>query len=118
MALYKEEYLLSGNLYPLLGKSIRRLRRLRGITQEELAEAVNTDQKQISYIESGKARARLPIYLRIANVFGVSIDYLLLDALLIEPEHLPTALINGDGEQRFLLDVIHAVLRYLDEKET
>ena len=118
MALYKEEYLLSGNLYPLLGKSIRRLRRRREITQEELAEAVNIDQKQISYIESGKARARLPTYLRIANVFGVSIDHFLADALLIEPEHLPMILIDGEEEQCFLLDVIHAVLRYLDEEET
>ena len=51
-------------------------------------------------------------------MFGVSIDHFLADALLIGPEHLPMALIDVEDKQHFLLDVIRAILRYLDEKET
>ena len=115
---YKDHFLIPENLHILLGENIRRFRKKEGMTQEQLAEKAGIDQKQISKIESGRVQAKLSTYLRIANALGVSIDHFLADALLIEPEHLSMTLINGDGEQRFLRDVIHAVLRYLDEKET
>ena len=51
------------------------------MTQEQLAEKINGDQKMISKIETGKARPGLSIYLQIANVFHVSIDYFLMDTL-------------------------------------
>ena len=118
ISIYKDYYLVPEKLHILLGQNIRHLRKKEGMTQERLAEKAGIDQKQMSMIESGRVQAKLSTYLRVANALGVSIDHFLADALLIEPEHLPMAVINGDEEQRFLQDVIHAVLRYLDGKET
>ena len=115
---YKDCFLSPENLHKLLGKNIRRFRKRDGMTQEQLAEKAGINQKQISKIESGRIQARLSTYLRIANALGVSIDHFLTHALLIEPEHLPMTSIDGEGEQCFLRDVIHALLRYLDKKET
>lgn len=116
--IYSEYYLAPEKLYVLIGKSIKRLRKKHGMTQEQLAEQAETEQKQISKIESGQTRARLTTYLRIANVFGVSIDHFLAEALMIEPEHYPASMLSGENEQQFLHDVIHAAIRYLEEKES
>lgn len=116
--MYRDYYLVPENLHALLGQNIRRLRKRESMTQEQLAEKAGIDQKQLSKIESGRVQAKLSTYLRIANVLGVSIDHFLADALLIEPEHLPVAMASGETEQRFFRDIIHATLRYLQEKET
>lgn len=114
--IYSEYYLVPEKLYALIGKNIKRLRKEHGMTQEQLAEQTDTDQKQISKIESGRIHTKLTTYLRIANVFGVSIDHFLADAFMIEPEHYPASMISGEDEQEFLHEVIHAALRYLEQK--
>ena len=76
------------------------------------------DQKQISNIESGRARARLSTYLRIANVFDVSIDHFLAEALLVDLNDLPNSALSRKSEQRFLRDVILALLNYLKRNMT
>lgn len=115
--IYSEYYLAPEKLYTLIGKNIKRLRKKHGMTQEQLAEQVETDQKQISKFESGQTCARLTTYLHIANAFSVSIDHFLADAFMIEPEHYPASVLSGEDEQEFLHDVIHAALRYLEQKE-
>lgn len=115
--MYCEHYLEPDKLYILLGQSIRYLRKKGNMTQEQLAERSGTDQKQISKIESGRTHAKLTTYLRIANAFGVSIDRFLADALMIEPEYCTASMLSGESEQEFLLEIIHAALRYLEQKE-
>lgn len=88
------------------------------MTQEQLAECLDMDQKQISQIESGRARARLSTYLRIANVFCVSIDRFMAEILLADLPDLSSNMLNGENEQRFLRRVLRAALYYLEEKET
>lgn len=117
MAIYYQEDLLTPDLlYPLIGRSIRKLRQQNGITQERLAELIGADQKQISQIESGKARTRLPTYLLIANVFHVSIDDFLTDALHIDEATNAASILHGEGERKLLGDVVRAVIHYLGEK--
>ena len=118
IAIYKNDFLAPEILYPLMGRNIKRLRQQNKMTQEQLAEKINMDQKQISNIESGRARARLSTYLRIANVFDVSIDHFLAEALLVDLNDLPNSALSRKSEQRFLRDVILAVLNYLKRKET
>lgn len=118
IAIYKNDFLAPEILYPLIGQNIKRLRQQNKMTQEQLAEKINVDQKQISHIESGRARPRLSTYLRIANVFDVSIDHFLVEALLTDMNDLPNYALSRKSEQRFLRDVILAVLNYLKRKET
>lgn len=88
------------------------------MTQELLAELIDCDQKQISKIETGKARPTLSTYLRIANVFQVSIDNLLIDLVEVEMKN-HTGLIealSGKAEQQLTQDMLKAIFRYLSEK--
>jgi len=53
---------------------IRELRKVRKLSQEELAEAVGTTRQTITSIEVGKYTASLPLAYKIARFFGLSIE--------------------------------------------
>jgi len=58
---------------------IRRLRQERKWTQEELAERIGVQQKQISAYERGANNPSTEVLLRLAAAFDVSLDYLAFD---------------------------------------
>ena len=53
---------------------IRELRKIRKLSQEELAEAVGTTRQTITSIEVGKYTASLPLAWKIARFFGLTIE--------------------------------------------
>lgn len=53
---------------------IRELRKVRKLSQEELAEAVGTTRQTITSIEVGKYTASLPLAYKIARYFGLAIE--------------------------------------------
>jgi transcriptional regulator with XRE-family HTH domain len=59
------------------GPRLARIRRERGITQVELAEAIGSIQVVISNYERGKARPYADTVARIAEALGVTTDELL-----------------------------------------
>lgn len=61
----------------ILGERLRQLRKERGMTQEALAQQLQIRRVRYVYMESGKALPTLPILVRIAELYGVSTDYLL-----------------------------------------
>ena len=70
MTKYKEEYIHSDHLlYVQLGENVRKLRKQRKLSQHELAEQIDSDQKQISRIERGEARPNLTLCLIPASYF-------------------------------------------------
>lgn len=56
---------------------IKELRKKHNMLQDTLARLVGTTQQTISKIENGKVIPSIDIIINIANVFNVSIDYLL-----------------------------------------
>ena len=56
---------------------IKQLRIERGITQTELAKIISVSQAALSGYETGKYEADLATYRKIAEYFGVSVDFLL-----------------------------------------
>jgi transcriptional regulator with XRE-family HTH domain len=62
--------------YKSIGKKIADKRILLGITQEELAEKLDTSANYISNIETGIKSGSLVFYLKIANELKLSLDYL------------------------------------------
>ncbi|HAI51812.1 MAG TPA: transcriptional regulator [Firmicutes bacterium] len=50
------------------------LRRERGITQEELADALEVSRQTISSIENGRYNPSLELAFRIARFFGLTIE--------------------------------------------
>lgn len=56
---------------------LKQLRKQRGLSQLRLAMELGTNQNSISRYESGEREADYRMLIRIADYFGVSIDYLL-----------------------------------------
>lgn len=59
-----------------MNSKIRELRKIRKMSQEELAEAVGTTRQTITSIEVGKYTASLPLAYKIARFFGLTIEEL------------------------------------------
>ena len=53
---------------------IRELRKVRKLSQEELADAVGTTRQTITSIEVGKYTASLPLAYKISRFFGLTIE--------------------------------------------
>ena len=56
---------------------LRALREDKDINQTELAKAVGSGQKSISFFETGRYEPSIEIILKMAKYFNVSTDYLL-----------------------------------------
>lgn len=61
-----------------LGKSIKAVRLMRGLSQETLAKAVGIEQNFLSRIEVGRRAASLETLQKIAEVLGINYAVLIL----------------------------------------
>ena len=61
----------------LFAEKLKTLRREIDMTQNQLADVLETTQRKVSYWESGKIEPDLCSLWKIADFFDVSIDYLL-----------------------------------------
>ena len=62
---------------PVLGQNILRLRKAAGMTQAQLAEAVNVGTAFVSHVERGEKLVSIPVLYALADLFRVSFDELL-----------------------------------------
>lgn len=63
-------------LKPIVAQNISELRTAHGITQIELAERLNYSDKAVSKWERGESLPDVAVLTEIADIFGVSLDYL------------------------------------------
>lgn len=63
-----------------LGEKLQKLRKARGLTQEELAEKVGVSRQSLSKWESDGALPDTGNIILLADLFGVTTDYLLREA--------------------------------------
>lgn len=68
--------MLKGGEY-MFGERLAKLRKEKGLTQEELAKALNITRSALSLYEIGKRDPDTETLKKMAEYFGVSIDYLL-----------------------------------------
>lgn len=61
-----------------IGRTIAKLRKKHGMTQQALAERLDVTDKAVSRWENGLGYPDITIFPRLADLFGVSIDYLML----------------------------------------
>ena len=61
----------------MLDKRIKQLRLERGINQKELGDAVGVSKQSVSNWENGNIMPSVDLLIRLADIFGVSTDYLL-----------------------------------------
>lgn len=60
------------------GERIRQLRINNRLTQEKTANALNIDQSYYGRIETGKRGCPVDLFIQLSDLFGVSLDYLIL----------------------------------------
>lgn len=65
--------------YQAIGHRVRKMRHLRNMTQEKLAEYANISTVYVSHIETGTAKPSLPVVVAIADALEVRVDALLYD---------------------------------------
>lgn len=71
------------DLKKTVAKNISELRREAGLTQLDLAERLNYSDKAVSKWESGASIPDVGVLLEIANLFGVTVDYLLKEEHIV-----------------------------------
>ena len=74
-----------------LGENIKLIRKKRGLQQKQVALEVSMDQSNYNKIENGKREPSVAVLKQLAELFGVSVDY------LIEPnKDLPKEVVIED----------------------
>lgn len=84
-----------------IGGRIQKLRRIKGLTQEQVAEAVNISVNYLSNIETGRDVCSTVVLLNIANLMNASIDYILGDNL----NYIRTNKMTGQNH----VDLLHEI---------
>lgn len=64
----------NAKLPKILGKKIQRIRRNKGLTQEELADKVNISRAYMGYIEQGRSTPSLEVVEKIARELKTKIS--------------------------------------------
>ena len=68
------------DVYQTIGAHLKRARLAKGMTQAELAEKAELSEGFVSFLESGKKKARLDIYLGLCGILGLSLSDLFRNA--------------------------------------
>ncbi|OPA79392.1 transcriptional regulator [Paenibacillus selenitireducens] len=94
------------------GEKLFQLRKEKGLSQEALAEKINTTRQAISKWETGQGYPETEKLLMIGNIFGVSMDYLLKDS--VEPSNDKDAgyYVSKEMAEGYLLSA-HKVSKYM-----
>lgn len=80
------------NLKRIIAKNLSELRRAASMTQIELAQKLNYSDKAVSKWERGESVPDVAVLKQIADLFGVSVDYLLVeDHTSLPRENMPTS---------------------------
>ncbi len=66
--------------YYFIGQKIRKVRKSRGLSQEELSEKIGISTTHMSHIETGNTKLSLSVLVDIASALEVRTDELLFDA--------------------------------------
>ena len=93
-----------------LGEKIQKLRKQRGLSQEELAEKVTVTRQTISKWELGQSLPDLDFIAQLSDIFNVSSDYLIKDEMT-EPNELPYKKRNyrlSERGKRIILVIVSA----------
>jgi len=94
-----------------VAKNIAELRKNAGLTQLQLAEKLNYSDKAVSKWESGASIPDVAVLLSIANLFGVTVDY-----LLSEDHKIPVKeIVKGTmvGQRNLVITLLSVALVWL-----
>ncbi|MGN0425251.1 MAG: helix-turn-helix domain-containing protein [Acetatifactor sp.] len=94
-----------------IGKRISQTRRLRGITQEKLAEELDITIKHMSSVERGVSSLSLEKLIELCSYFDCTLDYLILgtesNINVLPPSILSILKSNNEQEINLLLEYLY-----------
>lgn len=70
--------------YYAIGQRIRKMRKARNLSQEQLAEQAGISTTHMSHIETGNTKLSLPVLVELAAALEVRTDDLLYDNKIVE----------------------------------
>ena len=105
--------------YYEIGQRIRKFRRARGLSQEQLAERVGISITHMSHIETGNTKLSLSVFVDIASALEVQADALLydqpLDSISTAANEIGDVLENCSSAQaRILAEVVKTAKQAMD----
>lgn len=93
----------SENIYKILGSNIRKMRKTRKMTQEDLGNILNVSKTAIVNYEAAQRRIPLEHIVTICNFFNVSVDTLLENEL---ESRLSTNRFFEKWQEKLALDIL------------
>lgn len=101
------------------GQTIRKFRKVKGLSQEELAYQINISTTHMSHIETGNTKLSLGVLIHIADVLDVRVDTLLNRSSknIATASYQEIASLLEDcspKEAQILIDIIKAAKNSLD----
>ncbi|MDP4210182.1 MAG: LexA family transcriptional regulator [Bacteroidota bacterium] len=81
----------------LIASNIRHLRKVKGLTQDQLADKIGVNRAMIGSYEEGRAVPKLPVMQNISHYFGISIDLLINNDLSNIPDGGDSLPIDAKG---------------------
>lgn len=103
--------------YEEIGARIRKVRKGKGLSQEELAEKIYISTTHMSHIETGNTKLSLPVLADISTALNVSSDELLFgsskQAQGIASDRLQTFICNCTREQAAAIAILAENLKSL-----
>lgn len=101
--------------YSSLGERIRKARKQKNLTQEQLAEACDLSTAHIGHIERGTRALSIESLITISKVLDVSTDYLLLDVSNSTDRNLSGILNAIDNANEDKYNRLYSVIKILAE---
>lgn len=96
----------------MLGKKIKFLRNEQGITQDQLADYINVSRQSVWGYENNSVEPSLNVLVKIADVFNVSLDY-----LLCRTNEKYNLNLENHTNKEFLLNIYEILNSYNIEKK-
>ena len=107
-------------LHKRIGKKIATLRKENSMTQEQLAEKLSITVKHSSSVERGLYSLSLEKLIYVADLFDVSLDYLVRDFSDEEQEYIPQICLelfkDADNKERLLLKEYLSLYQKIKDK--
>lgn len=101
------------DLKPVIAGNITALRKSMGLTQAELAAKLNYTDKAVSKWERGESVPDIAVLKSIADVFSVSVDYLLKDNSKAPPNTIRPGTKKYQKRNHLVISLLSAALVYL-----
>ena len=103
---------MTDSMKKLLGKRIKEIRNKRGLTQEQLAERVEINTPNISYIENGKFYPSYETFVGLVHALDIEpCELFAFDSMAKTPEQLKDEMMDAFNKDEKLLRLIYKIYR-------